>query len=89
MIDRQGGFFYLTCDVCQQEAGEAFFEFDEAVQYKKGYGWKSCDGNPACMAYCRRVMRSGLPLNDEVVYGKVGCFGYLVHFGRCFAWRPR
>jgi len=41
MIDRQGGFFYLTCDVYQQEASEAFFEFDEAVQYKKDYGWKS------------------------------------------------
>lgn len=44
-----------------------------------GQSWKTCDGNPACMAYCGRVIRSGLPLNDEVVYGKIGSFGYLVH----------
>jgi hypothetical protein len=43
--------------------------------------WMMCDGNPACLIY---AMRSGLrvpslPLDDEVLYGKVGAFGHLVH----------
>ncbi len=41
MIDRIGGMYYLTCDVCGNEAEESFFEFYEAVEYKKANGWKS------------------------------------------------
>lgn len=44
-----------------------------------GKSWMDCEGNPACLAY---AVRSGLargPVDDEVVYGKVGPFGHLVH----------
>lgn len=59
MIDRQGGFFHLTCDVCQQEAGEAFFEFDEAVQHKKDNGWRSQRRNGEWEDVCPECQEAG------------------------------
>lgn len=41
-----------------------------------GKSWMICDGNPACLDY---AMRESTPLDDEVIYGKVGMFGKLVH----------
>lgn len=46
-----------------------------------GRSWMNCDGNPACMGY---AIRTGLqdfnvPSNNEVLYGKIGIFGHLVH----------
>ena len=41
-----------------------------------GKSWMHCDGNPACMAF---AMREPTPLDDEVVYGKIGNAGTLVH----------
>lgn len=39
----------------------------------------SADGNPACMNYAIRAGFSDLPTDDEVLYGKIGGFGHLVH----------
>lgn len=46
-----------------------------------GKSWMNCDGNPACLGY---AMRTGMatervPMDNEVVYGKIGFAGYLVH----------
>jgi len=43
--------------------------------------WKFCDGNPACLDYALRTGFSPdpVPLDDEVVYGKIGGFGKLIH----------
>ena len=40
MIDKDGGKFYLICDVCLED-GLPFASFDEAVAYKKDEKWKS------------------------------------------------
>ena len=40
-----------------------------------GKSWGDCDGNIACLQY---AMRPG-PDDDEVVYGKIGNMGHLVH----------
>jgi hypothetical protein len=37
----------------------------------------TADGNPAALNYAARGV--GLPIDDEVVYGKIGAFGHLVH----------
>ena len=40
------------------------------------------DGNPAALKYAvRAALRepASLPLDDEVVYGKVDIFGHLIH----------
>lgn len=44
-----------------------------------GASWMDMQGHPASLAYAMRSALGGLPLDNEVVYGKVGCFGHLVH----------
>jgi hypothetical protein len=44
-----------------------------------GRSWMTCDGNPACLKYAMRSCALGLPIDDRVLYGKVGHFGHLVH----------
>lgn len=46
-----------------------------------GQSWMNATGNPAALGY---AMRTGLaktttPIDDEVLYGKIGGLGYLVH----------
>ena len=44
-----------------------------------GGSWMDAQGNFAAMNYAMRNAVRDLPLDDEVVYGKVGPFGHLVH----------
>lgn len=44
-----------------------------------GKSWMDSNGNPAAMNYGVRAGLEDLPLNDEVLYGKIGPFGHLVH----------
>jgi hypothetical protein len=44
-----------------------------------GGSWMWAQGNPACLGYAIRAGLGGLPTDDDVVYGKVGPLGYLVH----------
>jgi len=37
------------------------------------------NGNPAALIYAIRSGFDGLPTDDEVVYGKIGSFGHLIH----------
>lgn len=43
MIDKNGGTFSLICDVCGEQAEKQFFDFYDAVEYKKDKdnGWIS------------------------------------------------
>lgn len=52
MIDKSCEFYSLTCDVCGEEASEEFFEFSEAVDYKKSEGWKSQKKNGEWQDVC-------------------------------------
>lgn len=44
-----------------------------------GSSWKHAVGNPAALKYAMRSGFTGLPTDDEVVYGKIGGLGHLVH----------
>lgn len=45
-----------------------------------GEPWASSAYNPAALTYAMRVMSgTTIPTDDEVVYGKVGPIGHLVH----------
>ncbi len=44
-----------------------------------GAPWGDCQGNFAAMHYGLRAGMNGVPPDDEVVYGKIGTFGHLVH----------
>ena len=39
-----------------------------------------CDGNPACLEYAVRTCDCRhIPIDDKVIYGKVGLYGHLLH----------
>lgn len=44
-----------------------------------GMSWMHAEGNPAAIKYAMRSGFGGLPVDDEVVYGKIGPFGHLIH----------
>lgn len=47
-----------------------------------GKGWGDSGGNPAAVLYAVRAATDdtiNLPLDDEVLYGKIGAFGHLIH----------
>jgi hypothetical protein len=44
-----------------------------------GKSWMHCDGNPACLVYAMRTSGKKVPIDDEVVYGKMRSYGHLVH----------
>jgi hypothetical protein len=44
-----------------------------------GESWMHICGNPACLGYAIRSAKVKLPIDDEVLYGKIGIFGYIVH----------
>lgn len=61
--------------------GGAEFRVEDWWDKVAGRSWMSCDGNPACLIYAMRTGFSEVhvPIDDEVVYGKVGPFGHLLH----------
>lgn len=44
-----------------------------------GRSWMNTSGNPAVMQYAIRSALNDLPLDDEVLYGKIGALGHIVH----------
>lgn len=57
------------------------FEIEDWWQNISGRSWMNSDGNPAALNYGFRIRLSGhsIPLNNEVLYGKIGGLGYLFH----------
>ena len=47
-----------------------------------GKSWTGCNGNPAFLEYAIRSAAEHTPIDDEVVYGKVGPFGKLIHISQ-------
>lgn len=48
-------------------------------EYIGGGSWMNAVGNPACLQYALRGGLVNLPIDNEVVYGKIDDFGHLVH----------
>lgn len=44
-----------------------------------GGSWMHANGNPACLNYAIRAGFAGLPIDNDVLYGKIGALGFLVH----------
>ena len=59
--------------------GEEFTVEDWLDRIGNGGSWMDATGNPACLVYAMRSGFAGLPTDDEVLCGKVGRFGHLVH----------
>lgn len=58
----------------------AEYLIEDWVENVMGQSWKDCTGNPACLNYAMRASsRDNLILDDNVLYGKIGCLGELIH----------
>jgi hypothetical protein len=46
-----------------------------------GESWEVsfAQGNMAALQYAIRQAKTGLPFDDDVLYGKIGAFGHLIH----------
>jgi hypothetical protein len=64
----------------QEPSGEPVeFVVEDWYDRVTGRSWTEAKGNPAAMIYGFRAGMAGLPTDDEVVYGKLGWQGMLVH----------
>ena len=69
----------LNCKPDPDELNGKEFIIEDWWENVGGQSWMSCGGNPACLKYAVRSLFSKLPMDNEVVYGKVGVFGHLIH----------
>lgn len=61
--------------------GGSIIEIEGYWSEVHGEEWsKSVDsGNPAAIVYMMRIINNKLPIDNNVLYGKIGSFGHLVH----------
>lgn len=59
--------------------GGSEFRLEDWWDKINGESWMDSVGNMAALIYAVRSGMADLPCDDEVVYGKVGSFGHLVH----------
>lgn len=66
----------------QLDGTEHEFVVDDYWDRITGGSWMDAGGNPACLIYALRIgfdETRSIPADDEVVYGKIGRFGHLIH----------
>lgn len=69
-----------TIDPAQElVVGGAAYTIEDWWDKLSGRSWKHQKGNFASMHYAMRSVANGLPIDDEVVYGKIDTLGHLVH----------
>jgi hypothetical protein len=51
--------------------GGLTYEVEDWWQNLSGKSWKVSEGNPACMMYAMRIGSQGIPLDDDVLYGRI------------------
>ncbi|MEU8264435.1 hypothetical protein AB0C02_27915 [Micromonospora sp. NPDC048999] len=61
------------------DLGGQQYRVEDWWQNVAGISWMDAEGNPAALTYAIRSAIAGLPTDNEVLYGKVGSFGHLVH----------
>jgi hypothetical protein len=44
-----------------------------------GISWMEAVGNPAALLYAIYAAETNLPVDNNVIYGKVGVYGHIVH----------
>jgi len=59
---------------------DAEYRVEDWWQNVAGKSWMFCDGNPACLKYAMRIgLKDPVPTDNEVLYGKIGGLGELIH----------
>lgn len=67
-------------DEVEKYGGEDF-TIEDYWENVYGTSWMNSNGNPAALTYAARIgcQKFNVPLNNEVVYGKIGPHGFLFH----------
>lgn len=55
------------------------YQIEDWWDHLTGGSWMDAEGNMAACAYAFRSGLKGLPIDDEVVYGKIRGYGVLIH----------
>lgn len=58
---------------------EVEYQVEDLWEIVAGESWMISVGNPAAIKYALRSSLKGLPLDNDVLYGKVNGMGELVH----------
>jgi hypothetical protein len=60
---------------------EGEYQLEDWWDRVAGVPWGEAQGNPACLFYALTTgfSEEPIPSDNEVVYGKVGAFGHLLH----------
>jgi hypothetical protein len=61
------------------DIGESVFLLEDWYDRVTGTSWREGPVTPATANYVWRLNNKKMPRDDEVVYGKVGHLGYLIH----------
>lgn len=61
------------------DLGGTEYQVEDWWDRVSGKSWTDSDGNPAALEYAFRAGATNLPIDDEVLYGKIGSLGHLVH----------
>lgn len=61
-----------------KETGEDY-RVEDWCENVFGRSWMVANGNPAAMQYAIRAGVNNLPINNDVLYGKIGGMGALYH----------
>lgn len=69
----------VNANIPQVGPGPHEYRVEDYWDRVSGGSWMFAEGNPAAMMYGIRSGMSGLPLDNEVLYGKIGAFGHLIH----------
>lgn len=69
----------LNCKPDPDNLDGKSFTIEDWQENVMGRSWMVCNGNPACLKYAMRSAFAGIPIDNEVIYGKVGPFGHLIH----------
>lgn len=65
----------------QYEIAGKEFQVEDWSDRVMGVSWMNATGNPAALVYAMRtgLSKKPIPTDNEVLYGKIGPFGHLIH----------
>lgn len=68
-----------TVEITEGEFKGQQYRVEDWWENVAGESWMVCDGNPACLEYAMRGAFEQTPIDNNVLYGKIGAFGKLIH----------
>lgn len=58
---------------------DRLFEIEDWQENVMGRSWMNMNGNACAISYAIRAAEDGLPCDNNVLYGKIGFLGFMIH----------